>query len=294
MKNLCLLLSAFCLVNATVVARDNNKDMSSSRQDRHSEESDAPVHRVNAYIVAAMPMSANLDNPSTVQFNNTSGVSATDNSTKLGKIASGIGLAVYRDCFWDWLQAGVSYEFYTPYYYAKHETNAAIATGAVALPSESLGPNYERSFTLNNQSALFNLEFGLPRNWAWEVGNMSITPVIGAGVGFGVNTVSNFQAVGWSTATSGGVLQLTTLSRPKTHVSFAWQVNAGFNFRPVDSDLSVTFAYRFYDGGHFETQSNFMLNDSVSAIDFGKEVALTAWTGRLRANEVVMCLDFQF
>jgi len=295
MKNLCLLLSAFCLVNATVVARDNNKDMSSARQDRHSEESDAPVYRGVGYIVAAIPMSAHLDNPNTAQFNTTSGVTSDNNSTKLSKLASGVGLAVYRDCFWDWLQAGVSYEFYTPLYYAKHETNAAISTGvAVGAATEYLGPNYERSFTLNNQSALFNLEFGLPRNWAWEVGSMSITPIIGAGVGLGVNTVSNFQAVGWSAATGSSNLQLTTISRPKTHVSFAWQVNAGFNFRPVDSDLSFSLAYRFYDGGHFETQSNFMLNDSVSAIDFGKEVALTAWTGRLRANEVVMCLDFQF
>lgn len=293
MKNLCLLLSAFCLVNSTVVA---NKNVDT--QARHSEEYDAPEWRGTVSLIAAIPMSAHLENPSAVQFNQTSGVSTCcdSNSTKLSKLASGVNLAVYRDLYWDWLQAGVSYEFYTPFYYARHETGAALATGAVALPAENLGQNYERSFTLNNQSALFNLEFGLPRNWAWEVCSTSITPILGAGVGLGVNTVSNFQAVGWSTTgTVGtGVLQLTTISRPKTHVSFAWQVNAGFNFRPVDSDLSFSLAYRFYDGGHFETQSSFMLNDNVSAIDFGKEVELTAWTGRLRANEVVMSLDFQF
>jgi len=304
MKNLCLLLSAFCLVSTVAVAKVDKDfgSVNSRQQDRHAEESDAPAWRSTVSMYAAIPMGAHLNNPSAVQFNQTSGVvsSCCDSDTsKLTKLSSGIGLGVYRDCFWDWLQAGISYEFYMPFYYPKHETNAAIATGTPSLPAENLGPNYERSFTLSNQSAMLNFEFGLPRNWAWEVCSMSITPIVGAGVGLGVNTVSNFQAVGWSTAapsgtTPTGVTQLTTLSRPKTHVSFAWQINAGFNFRPVDSDMSFSLAYRFYDGGHFTTQSSFMLNDNVSAIDYGKEVALTAWTGRLRANEVVMCLDFQF
>ena len=298
MKNLCLLLSAFCLV-PSLASAGRDKDMNSSRQqDRHSEESDAPAWRGVGYIVAAIPMDCDIVNPSTVQFNQPADTS-TDNA-KLGKLSSGVGLGVYRDFFCEWLQAGVTYEFYAPFYYAKHQADATAATGLTdspAVSAETLGANYERSFTLNNQSAMFNLEFSLPRNWSWETCNMSISPMLGAGVGLGVNTVSNFQAVGWSSnVTSGtpaGVLQLTTVSRPKTHVGVAWQVNAGFNFRPVDSDLSFALAYRYYNGGKFSTQSSFMLNDNVLA-DQGNEIALTAWTCKLRTNQVVMCLDFQF
>ncbi len=294
MKNLCLLLSAFCVATTNV---DAAKEMSSNR---HEEVSDA-AWCASVYTGGAFSMTAGINNPSAVQFNQGAPVTDSNDSTvndgdnsKLGKMSSFIGLAVGRQFFTEWLHASVSYEFYTPFNYNKYNTGATLATGPLASPvvaGEILADHYDRSFQLNHQSALFNLEFCLPENWSWDVSGMNISPVLGGGVGVGVNTVTNFQAVGWRSGTTLPQLQLTTLSQPKTKAGFAWQVNAGFNFRPEDSDISFSLAYRFYEGGKFATQSVYMLND---ATNIGNAVELSAWTGKLRTNQFVMCLDFQF
>jgi hypothetical protein len=301
MKNICLLLSAFCLATTTAFA---GKEMTSANRHTDSEES---AWNACFYTGGAFSMDAKLTNgyDNAVQFNQPGTATVTPsvvgdnggsaNTGKLGKMSSFIGLSVGREFFTRWLHADVSYELYTPFTYAQHYTGATSATGvADELAAEVLGDNYLRSFSLNHQSALFNLEFCLPEDWAWAVGGMEVSPVLGAGVGVGINTVTNFQAVGWSTTSGTGALQYTTLALPKTKAALAWQVNAGLAFRPEGSEMSFGLAYRFYEGGKFSTQNSFMLNDSALSADFGKLVELTAWNGKLRTNQVVMFLDLEF
>jgi len=292
MKNLRLLLSAFCLVAvADVMAAKETASTTTTRTTRHvsADESDEVMSRWDTDVVLsyAFSMNSNFKNPNSAQFN-TVAESDTDNA-KLGD-AVGLGIAVnYRCC--SWFDLGISGDLYTPFTYSKAHTGATAATAAGA-GAEVLGTNYARSFTLNNQAFMFNVYLHLPERLALSVGHMNITPLIGGGVGVGLNKLTNFASTGWSTTTaSTGVTQLTTLAAPNLKASVAGQAVAGLDFAPEGSDMSFGVAYRFYYGGKFSTGTDYQLNDNQN---LGKVIALEAWTGRLMTNQVSMFLNFEF
>jgi len=292
MKNLRLLLSAFCVVAAfeAVAAKED-----ASRSNRNSDR-DEVVNSwdTDAYFGYAFSMNNHLNNPSAVQFNQGVVPADSDNnpeSTKMGYAAL-VGLGInYNVC--SWFTLGVSGELYTPFTYALAQSGATAATGAgTAGDAENLGQNYLRSFTLNHQAFLFNVYFHLPERLAWNVGGVNVTPLIGAGVGVGLNKVTNFQATGWSTTTaSTGLLQNTTIALPNLKAAVAWQATAGLNFQPEGSDMSFGVTYRFKDEGKFSTGTQYQLNDNLN---LGEVVTLDAWTGKLRTNEVAMFINFEF
>ena len=284
-NNVYLLLSAFCLAAAPIQA---GKSMDQSS--RHEEENSSPWRAgVNTgYLRAKLT----LDNPSGVQFNTaTTPAGDPNNSSNAGVV----GLSLDRNLFCDWLSAGLSYDVYSQFNYDEYVTANTQATGSGAGTHEILAAAaapYARSFALNHQSAMFNLNFHVPADWALSVRSMNVSPVLGAGVGAGISRVVNFQSVGWSSATaSSGVLQVTTLAPNNSHVSVAWQATAGFNFQPADSSLSFSFIYRYYEAQKYETSNQFMLNDVTNGGDLA---TLSAWTGKIKTQQVRMCLDFEF
>lgn len=301
MKNLRLLLSAFCLVaGADVFAAKETVSSTTTRTRVSSSEDSEVLSRwdTDVYLNYAFSMNSNFKNPNAAQFNTAPAVTSGSNNAnsnpdnaKLGD-AVGLGIAVNYNCC-SWFTLGISGELYTPFSYSKAYTGGTAATDAgTAGAAENLGVNYSRSFTLNHQSFMFNAYLHLPERLAWGVGHMNITPLIGGGVGVGLNKVSNFVSTGWSTTTGGaGVLQLTTLAAPNLKASVAGQATAGLNFQPEGSDMSFGVVYRFYYGGKFNTGKNYQLNDSYN---YGKVVALDAWTGRLMTNQVAMFLNFEF
>ena len=296
MKNLRLLLSAFCLVAASNVVAKETVSTTTTRT-RVSEDNADTMSRwdTDVYLNYAFSMNSNFKNPNAAQFN-TVATDDTDNA-KLGD-AVGLGLAINYNCC-SWFTLGISGELYTPFQYSKAHTGAALATShATAGEAEVLGGSgatsapYSRSFTLNHQSFMFNVYLHLPERLAWGVGHMNVMPLIGGGVGVGLNKVSNFASVGWSNLTAGsGALQLTTLAAPNLKASVAGQATAGLNFQPEGSDMSFGVAYRFYYGGKFNTGTKYQLNDTLNG---GAVVTLDAWTGRLMTNQVSMFLNFEF
>lgn len=283
-NNVYLLLSVFCLAAAPIQA---GKSMDQSS--RHEEENSSPW-RAGANV-GYLRAKLTLDNPSAVQFNTaTTPAGDPNNSSNAGVV----GLSLDRNLFCDWLSAGVSYDIYSQFNYDEYVTANTQATGGGALGvneilSDSTIP-YARSFALNHQSAMFNVNFHVPADWAMSVRSMNVSPVLGAGVGAGLSRVVNFQSVGWSAA-SAGVLQLTSLAPNNSHVSVAWQATAGLNFQPADSSLSFSFVYRYYEAQKYETSNKFMLNDATNK---GAQATLTAWTGKIKTQQVRMCLDFEF
>jgi len=310
MKNLRLLLSAFCLVAAAdVCAAKETASSSSSKPARHVSSDDSDMMSrwdTDVTLSYAFSMNSNFTNPSAAQFNVATAATGADadsnpDNAKLGD-AVGLGLCInYRCC--SWFDVGISGDLYSPFEYAVSHTGGTLATArGTAGGGEVLGgvystgtvaAPYARSFTLNNQSFMFNVYLHLPERLAFGVGHMNITPLIGGGVGVGLNKVSNFASTGWSNTTpASGVLQLTTLAAPHLKASVAGQAVAGLDFAPEGSDMSFGVAYRFYYGGKFSTGTSYQLNDTLNG---GAVVTtLDAWTGRLMTNQVAMFLNFEF
>ena len=323
MKNLRLVLSAFCVVAAfeAVAAKET---ASAVKTVKHHLVSDDAREELNKWDGAvsfgyAWSMNSGLKNPNAAQFNTATvagtkgpGFSDSDSSSSnnnsnpdnsnLGKAAY-VGLSLNRRvCSWFYL--GVEGNLYSPFNYGLYHSGATPATdyqNTTAGTAEVLGVNpsvsgtatagnYARTFTLNHQSFLFNVYLTLPEDWKLTVRTMDIAPVIGAGVGAGLNRVTNFQSVGYNVVTSD-LLQVTTLSLPNFKAGLAWQADIGLNFQPEGGDLSFGIGYRYYNGGKFASSDSFMLNDSVNV---GNLVKLTAWEGHLKTNQVRMCLDFEF
>jgi len=297
MKNLRLLLSAFCVVAAFEAAAAKEGASKPARNDDQDEVVNS--WDTDAYFGYAFSMNNHLKNPSTVQFNQgvvpttTSNDSDDNNNPESAKMgdATLVGVAINYNCC-SWFTLGISGELYTPFTYALAHSGATLATGAgTAGTNEILGKNYLRSFTLNHQAFLFNVYFHLPERLAWNVGGVNVTPLIGGGVGVGLNKVTNFQTTGWSTVSTAGILQYTTIALPNLKASVAWQATAGLNFQPEGSDMSFGVTYRFKDEGKFSTGTQYQLNDNAN---YGKVVTLDAWTGKLRTNEVAMFVNFEF
>jgi len=102
-----------------------------------------------------------------------------------------VGIAINYNCC-SWHTLGVSSELYTPF-------NYTLFGAAKGLISDKAADNFVIQFNLNHQAFLFNIYLHLPENVAWQVRNVNLTPLIGGGLGIGLNKITGFQFVGYNT-----------------------------------------------------------------------------------------------
>lgn len=148
--------------------------------------------------------------------------------------------------------------------------------------------NFLRSFALAHQSILLNLALNLPDKWQCSVSDLNIKPVVGAGLGVGVNQVSNFQVIIFSDLPSS--VQISTIGLTNIKSSLAWYVNVGVGFQPKGTAAYFGVAYRYYNGGAFSSGSKFVVTDSNE----GSLVDVAPWTGTLKTNQIKLFLEFDF
>ncbi|MDN3504119.1 MAG: hypothetical protein P0S95_00920 [Rhabdochlamydiaceae bacterium] len=188
-----------------------------------------------------------------------------------------IGLGFGKELI-SWLDVDVEWTQYRQFVYNKHQT------GTSSTPAFT-GSHRTRFFDLDNDGFLASFRLHLPRDWNWDMGCISVSPFAGAGLGFGVNQMTNFHTVGHNSTTSVG--STSSIGEPVTKVAFAWQANVGLSFRPTNSAASMNFAYRYYDGGTFNGPSRIIDNTAN-----GTWVTCKAWEGRVKTNQFLVYLKY--
>jgi len=250
--NLVLLVFGFALAGQSFAAEER-KDQAVNAWD------------TDLYFGYAFPMKLNYQSFISV----TSDVNIADSGN-----ATLIGLAVNYNCC-SWFTLGVSGELYTPFNYSFWAN--VNGGGGVCVP-----------LTLNHQAFLFNAYFHLPERLAWQLCSVNLTPLIGGGVGVGLNKVTGIQLT-----SADPNLLYTAIVLPNFKASVAWQATAGLNFQPEGSDISFGVTYRFKDEGKFNGSTQAQVNDRTH---LGQIIINDNGYGiiKLRTNEVGMFLNFEF
>lgn len=168
----------------------------------------------------------------------------------------------------------VGYSYYQTFHYQKFQTGTADTMGFT-------GSSRTRFFDLDHMNVLANFSY-YSTCFAYDFCFARFTPFVGAGIGLGINRVSNFHTVGLT----NNVGSTTSIGRATTKTSFAWQATGGIEIRPTCSALSIDIGYHYYDGGRFEGPS-LILSNTLGTAQNG-----SPWKGRLKANEVFLTLNF--
>lgn len=177
------------------------------------------------------------------------------------------------------------YSIYQPFHYQKFQS------GPDTIPSGFPGNPRTRFFDLEHQSVMFN--FSLDPRWQclhYELACIDISPIVGVGIGAGINRVANFHTVGFNTTTPP-VGSVSSIGRPITTSSFAWQVNAALRFQKICSNISFDIGYRYHNGGRFKGPSTIVAN---TADEGGGFLEIAPWKGWFRTNEVYLNMNFWF
>jgi hypothetical protein len=182
----------------------------------------------------------------------------------------------------------LDYTYYQTFHYQKYQTSTVGQTPGFT------GIARTRFFDLDHQNVMFNLSYAPCRQFSFGCSCIDFSPLLGIGIGCGVNRVSNFHTVGFSSiSTIGAVGSTTSIGETVTNASFAWQGTAGFRIHPQPcSPLLIDIAYRYYDGGTFHGPRNIVLNTLSGAGAFSANGK--AWKGRLKANEIMLTLNYLF
>lgn len=170
-----------------------------------------------------------------------------------------------------------SYSFRGIYKYNKHQ---------IAQPSNLPNPFGDRTryFDLTSNSIMVN---GTLYGQGWSdrlVYDMHdygfIQPVVGGGIGVSYNTISNFHTV------LDGSLGVTSAMQDLTTVSFAWQLNAGLEWKKDRFSFDV--GYRYFDAGSFKSNNALITRlDAFTGAPIMTH-AIPAWTSSLSANELYL------
>lgn len=163
------------------------------------------------------------------------------------------------------------YTLYGTFHYQKNQTD----------PLEN---KRTRFFDLDHQSALFNFTY-FP--YAFDLCKVELSPFIGGGLGVGINQVSDFETVYYNPTLGMGIT--TSIGSPHTRNSFAWQGTGGLRIHPMRSKLSLDIAYRYYNGGTFETPS---LVTDYNGLDRGYTEKGKPWRGTLQTNQLYFSINF--
>ena len=210
-----------------------------------------------------------------------------------------IGLLVGRQmCNWSALE--FEYNLFQTMNYQKYQTTSDSST------SSFTGNKRMRFFNVSHQSALFNFKMLLPKDWAITARGFRIEPTVGAGVGVGINNVSNFYTVGYNRlddvafSTSGTAITSTdsiylgstsSIALPAQHIGLAWQVNSGLMFQPENSETTFGLIYRYYEGGKFASDSKVMSN-TVDGL--GAQVYVAPWIGKIKMHQLIFKVECPF
>lgn len=210
------------------------------------------------------------------------------------------GVVVGRQmCRWSALE--FEYDLFQTMGYQKYQTTTTAGSTAGFTGTKRM-----RFFNVDHQAALVNVKLLAPKDWALNVKGLKVAPTLGAGLGLGINTMSNFHTVGYNQvedvaiSTSGTAITSTTtlalgsttsIALPQTKIGLAWQANFGLTFQPANSDTTFGVLYRYYEGGKFASAGKFMLN---TADQGGAQVAGAAWTGKLKMHQLVIKVECPF
>lgn len=195
-----------------------------------------------------------------------------------------VGVALHRSIT-NWLDVGFSFEAYATFAYQKFHDNLDISD----LPIENLFFQYQRQLSLQHQSAMLEFFPKTPQACRVRLGNIQITPLVGAAVGVGINNVYNFQAITHDFLT--GETNVTSLANNNIYKSLAWRIETGIRFASLESNLAFGISYRYYCGGQFESGTRYMLNDTFNQ---GNIYTLPAWKGTLKTNQIKLYINVSF
>ena len=167
--------------------------------------------------------------------------------------------------------ADFGYTLYDTFHYQKNQTDL-------------FGDKRTRFFDLDHQSALFNLSI-LP--YTINLSSIEMTPFIGMGIGVGTSQVSHFQTVFYDPIEGVGLT--TSIANPHIRNAFAWQGMGGIQIRPRSSMLSLDIAYRYYNGGTFESSSSIV---GYNGLDDGELLKIKPLSSRFQTNQLYFAINF--
>ncbi len=233
---------------------------------------------VYSYAGYAWSKKAGVVNPQPAIFANINAADTDDSELANTAFA---GVSLQRNIL-DWFSCGFSYETYALFNYQRFHSAANPA-------QEILGSRYVRQFLMNHQSAMFETYFKLPSDFYLLLGRLTLRPLIGTAVGVGINDIFNFGTISDRLDLDGFSINYNTVGSNYIKKSLAWRIEAGLNFSLSDSNLSFGVAYRYYDGGAFQSGTRYQINSLTNAV-----VSLQPWSGSLKANEIKMYLQTDF
>jgi len=165
----------------------------------------------------------------------------------------GIGIGYY---FNDWLRFDVTGEYRGKANFHGLDIGAFPAGspyGTGFAPDRYSGSKSELTFLLNGY-----IDLG-----TWY----SVTPFIGAGVGFSRNTISDFGDVGIACKGSMAPCAADTNFATASKWNFAWALHAGLAYK-VSKNFTVELAYRYIDLGNAVTGIGFAYDASQTFATF--------------------------
>lgn len=174
-----------------------------------------------------------------------------------------------------WLENSISYTYYQPFHYTKHQTPLDASVG-----------NRMRIFSLNSQNLLFNLGFNPISCWLQSDSYIPVSLICGVGIGIANNQVGNFYQIAYQS--SGEVGSVLTIGTAVNQIKFAWQGSVGLRIKPFDAHFVFDLGYRYYSNGSFSTNSHVMTNNGQVR---GNLEAYSPWTGPLQMNSIFLSVN---
>lgn len=176
----------------------------------------------------------------------------------------------------------LTYSYYNTFHYQKYQTGSSGTEGFT-------GAARTRFFDLDHENVLLNLSYN--PQWdclSYRFCQVRVSPVVGLGIGVGINHVDNFHTFGYNQRVANG--NPTSIGERNTKASFAWQALAALRFQ-LACRFDLDIGYRYYQGGWFEGPSQITLNTPDV---LGGVTSAEPWEGKLKANEVYLNLIFRF
>lgn len=232
----------------------------------------------SSYVGYAWSLKSGIVNPDVSKFSKVA-PGDTDNIPLTNVSYAGISLGKH---VFKWLEIKFSYEIFNSFNYQSYHAGGSLP-GQTALDT-----NFLRSFAVLHQSALLNFYLDWPKRWGVSLGDLVLKPVIGTGLGVGINQMSGFQT--FTFTGTPPVASLSTQGLININNSLAWYVNLGVAFQPKGTSASFGLAYRYYNGGKFISSTKYVVSDSSEEA----LIDLAAWTGTIRTNQLKLFLDFDF
>ncbi|MCC5791253.1 MAG: outer membrane beta-barrel protein [Legionellaceae bacterium] len=123
----------------------------------------------------------------------------------------------------------------------------------------------------------------------WQAAHLSIQPFIGAGIGANYLKVHDFHTLGPVYDALGRRI-VASMNSSSTGTEFAWHGTLGLSAQ-INQRTTFAIGYNYFDGGNLPFPN--YIDGSTSPPDNRDGTTVTAWRGKLRANEVFAELRVQ-